>query len=93
MATKKSNITKKQNIQINNVGGPDGQGQKIRRLNAQSLPDPGPDDHQSLELEWNNANHTSTEPEIEYQTATWVTTTPCIGGLCKKKKKMRQAHT
>ena len=36
---------KNKNIQINKVGGPDGQGQKTSRLQAQSLPDPGPDDH------------------------------------------------
>ena len=46
----KNNKTKNKNIKINTVGGPDGQGQRISRLYAQSLPDPGPDDHDSENL-------------------------------------------
>ena len=36
---------KNKNIKTNTVGGPEGQGQKIRRLKAQPLLDPGPNDH------------------------------------------------
>ena len=41
----KNNKIKNKTIQINKVGGPEGQGQKMSRLKAQSLLDSGPDDH------------------------------------------------
>ena len=45
MATKKKYKTKNENIKTNTVGGHERQEQKISRLKAQPLLDPGPDDH------------------------------------------------
>ena len=47
-----------------------------------ALPRVASTSQESLKLEWSHANHTSTE--AENKTATWITTTPCLGGAVQE---------